>query len=122
MNIKPIAYFHSPLTSKFGLPRQSGLADDLVGRIVLEPEYRREVDFLSTIIRDEWKLVYVMKERRLELYNLKEDIGETRDLSSSYPDKVAELARALGDRLRAWNASMPTDRITGTVVPMPDEI
>ena len=42
MNIKPIAYFHSPLTSKFGLPRQSGLADDLVGRIVLEPEYRRE--------------------------------------------------------------------------------
>ena len=42
MNIKPIAYFHSPLTAKFGLPRQSGLADDLVGRIVLEPEYRRE--------------------------------------------------------------------------------
>ena len=87
-----------------------------------KPEYRREVDFLSTIIRDEWKLVYVMKERRLELYNLKEDIGETRDLAASYPDKVAELARALGDRLRAWNASMPTDRTTGTVVPMPDEI
>ena len=87
-----------------------------------KPEYRREVDFLSTIIRDEWKLVYVMKERRLELYNLKEDIGETRDLAASYPDKVAELAHALGDRLRAWNASMPTDRTTGTVVPMPDEI
>ena len=42
MNIKPVAYFRSPLTSKFGLPRQSGLAGDLSGRIVLEPEYRRE--------------------------------------------------------------------------------
>ena len=42
MNIHPVAYFHSPLTSKFGIPRQSGLADELVGTIVLAPEYRRE--------------------------------------------------------------------------------
>ena len=42
MNIHPVAYFHSPLTSKFGIPRQSGLAEELVGSIVLEPEYRRE--------------------------------------------------------------------------------
>ena len=42
MNITPIAYFSSPLTTKFGLPRQSGLAASLPGRIVLEPEYRHE--------------------------------------------------------------------------------
>jgi tRNA-Thr(GGU) m(6)t(6)A37 methyltransferase TsaA len=42
MNIEPIAYFHSPLTSKFGIPRQSGLVDDLSGTIVFEPAYRRE--------------------------------------------------------------------------------
>ena len=42
MNIHPVAYFHSPLTSKFGIPRQSGLAEELVGTIVLELEYRRE--------------------------------------------------------------------------------
>ena len=41
MNIEPIAYFHSPLTSKFGIPRQSGLADRLPGRIVFTPDYRR---------------------------------------------------------------------------------
>ena len=87
-----------------------------------KPEYRREVDFLSTIIRDEWKLVYVMKERKLELYNLKEDIGETRDLAADYPAKVRELAHALSERLRAWDASMPIDRTTGEKVPMPDEI
>ena len=34
--IEPIAFFRSPLTSKFGIPRQSGLAHNLVGRIVFE--------------------------------------------------------------------------------------
>ena len=42
VNIQPIAYFHSPLTSKFGIPRQSGLAKGLSGHIVFTPEYRRE--------------------------------------------------------------------------------
>ena len=42
MNIKPIAFFHSPLTSKFGIPRQSGLTPTLEGRIVFEPEFRHE--------------------------------------------------------------------------------
>lgn len=42
MNIEPIAFFRSPLTSKFGIPRQSGLASELLGSIVFTPEYRRE--------------------------------------------------------------------------------
>lgn len=40
--IEPIAFFRSPFTSKFGVPRQSGLVEELRGRIVFEPEYRRE--------------------------------------------------------------------------------
>lgn len=40
MELKPVAYFRSPLTSKFGIPRQSGVVDSLVGEIVLEKEYR----------------------------------------------------------------------------------
>ena len=39
MEIKPIAYYRSQLTTKFGVPRQSGLVPELVGRIVFEPEY-----------------------------------------------------------------------------------
>ena len=42
MEITPIAVFHSPLTSKFGIPRQSGLVGRLPGQIVLEPAYRHE--------------------------------------------------------------------------------
>ena len=40
IEIHPVAFFHSPMTSKFGIPRQSGVADKLPGRIVLEPPYR----------------------------------------------------------------------------------
>ena len=40
MNLKLVATFHAPLTEKFGLPRQSGLADSLRGTVVLEPEFR----------------------------------------------------------------------------------
>jgi len=40
MNIEPIAYFHSPLTSKFGIPRQAGIVRELCGQIVFEPAYR----------------------------------------------------------------------------------
>ena len=39
MKIEPIAFFQSPFTSKFGVPRQSGLIADLPGRIVLTGSY-----------------------------------------------------------------------------------
>ena len=40
MEIKPIAHFRSPLSSKFGIPKQAGLVEELEGRIVFEPEFR----------------------------------------------------------------------------------
>lgn len=41
MEIHPVAYFESPLKSKFGIPRQSGLVNELTGRIVFEPAFRK---------------------------------------------------------------------------------
>ncbi len=40
MEINPIAHIHTQFPEKFGIPRQSGLAKSLRGRIVFEPEYR----------------------------------------------------------------------------------
>ena len=40
MILTPIAHFHSPFASKFGVPKQSGLAPDLEGTIVFEPSWR----------------------------------------------------------------------------------
>lgn len=38
-HIQPVAVFRSPLTSKFGIPRQSGVASGLRGQIVMQPPY-----------------------------------------------------------------------------------
>ncbi len=35
-----IAHIHTDFTEKFGIPRQSGLVEELVGEIVFEPAYR----------------------------------------------------------------------------------
>ena len=40
MTITPIAHFRSAFPTKFGVPRQSGIIDELRGRIVFEPTYR----------------------------------------------------------------------------------
>lgn len=43
--IRPIAYIHTDLPTKFGLPRQSGLVQSLRARIVFVPEFRPEAAF-----------------------------------------------------------------------------
>ena len=40
MEIKPIAFIKTEFPEKFGIPRQSGLAKDLRGRIIFEPQFR----------------------------------------------------------------------------------
>ncbi len=39
-NMKIIARIYTDFKEKFGIPRQSGIAEESVGRIVFEPEYR----------------------------------------------------------------------------------
>lgn len=41
MEIEPIAHIRTEFPQKFGIPRQSGLAKGLLGRIVFEPQFRR---------------------------------------------------------------------------------
>lgn len=43
--ITPIGQIHTDLSEKFGVPRQSGLVEDLVGRITFEPTYRNAEAF-----------------------------------------------------------------------------
>ena len=44
-SIEPIAHIETALPTKFGLPRQSGLVQELTARIVFEPKYRDPVAF-----------------------------------------------------------------------------
>ena len=41
MEIRPIAHIYNDLPGKFGLPRQSGMAEHLVSEIVMEKGYRQ---------------------------------------------------------------------------------
>ena len=56
----------------------------------------------------DWKLIEFYENMGVELYNLKDDLGEAHDLSKDQPAKVAQLR----DMLHAWrksvNAQMPT--------------
>ena len=40
MICKPIARIYNDFPTKFGLPRQSGMSEHLISRIIMEPEYR----------------------------------------------------------------------------------
>ena len=87
-----------------------------------KPYDLEDIDFLSAVRKGDWKLVYRMRTGKLELYNLKSDIGEQSDLSSVYPERVKELAAELSSKLRGWNSPMPRLRETGKSIPLPDEL
>ena len=59
MEIHPIAHFKSPFTSKFGVPKQSGLVEELRGEIVFEPKYRN-ADYLRGL--EEFDFVWLVWE------------------------------------------------------------
>ena len=67
-------------------------------------------------------MIYLMKQRKLELYDLENDLSERNDLSGSQPRKVAELARLWTDELKRRGAQMPVWKATGKAVAWPDEL
>ena len=52
------------------------------------------------IRKKEWKVVRNSPNKRLELYNLKNDIGETKNLSAQYPDKISELEKLIEEAVK----------------------
>ena len=87
-----------------------------------KPYDLEDIDFLSAVRVGDWKLVYRMRTAKLELYNLKSDLGEQHDVAAQYPEKVKELAVKLSTKLCEWNSPMPSYRGSGEVVPMPDKL
>ena len=62
----------------------------------------------SVIRAGDWKYLRFYEDGREELYNLKDDIGETNNLARSMPEKAAELKTQLDAVLKAHNATIPT--------------
>jgi arylsulfatase A-like enzyme len=55
----------------------------------------------------DWKLLEFFEDGRLELYNLKDDLGETQDLAKANPAKLKELLDKLHDWQQQVGAKMP---------------
>jgi len=62
----------------------------------------------SAIRRGDWKLIEFFEDGTLELYNLREDIGETKNVASENPAKVQELHALLKKWREEIKAPMPT--------------
>jgi len=54
-----------------------------------------------------------------ELFNIKNNIGETHNLIESHPEKVKELSEILTSYLKEVNAQMPTHKLSGEKVAYP---
>lgn len=79
------------------------------------PHYGNQGGTPGAYIRDgNFKLIEFFEDSHIELYNLREDVGEERNLASTMPDKAAALQKAL----RAWQAEIEA----AIPVPNPDYV
>jgi len=56
----------------------------------------------------DYKLIEFFEDNRVELYNLRTDLGEGNDLAAAMPEKAAELRQMLHDWRNEVGARMPT--------------
>ncbi|NND06393.1 MAG: sulfatase [Saprospiraceae bacterium] len=76
----------------------------------------------SSVRQGDWKLIYYHADRRLELFNIAEDIGEVNDRSQENMEVKDALAKILSNSLRETNAPMPIDKRSGKPVEYPDQL
>lgn len=111
-----------------GLPRQGHLHADGESLLpILRGEQESQTDAIywhyphyhgstwtpgAAIRLGDWKLIEFYEFDEVELYNLREDIGETTNLAEAHPAKTAELQGMLQTWQKTMNAAMP--------VPNPD--
>jgi arylsulfatase A-like enzyme len=62
----------------------------------------------GAIREGDFRLVEFYEDNHVELYNLKDDIGETKDLAATLPEKAAALRQKLHDWRQSVDAQMPT--------------
>jgi arylsulfatase A-like enzyme len=63
--------------------------------------------FPSAVRSCDWKLQEFFEDGRVELYNLKDDLGEKKDLAKTNPEKRDELHKLLKEWRASINAPMP---------------
>ena len=74
------------------------------------PHYYSTTTPVSAVRKGDWKLLEYFEDGRIELFNLKKDLGEKTDLASSRP----EIAKRLTAELHSWRQEV------GALMPEPN--
>ena len=102
------------------LPHQHTDGVSIAGLLKGEPGPKREAIFWHyphygnqggtpgcSVRAGDFKLIEFFEDRHVELYNLREDIGEDNDLSAAEADRTAHMRRMLHDWLERVGAKIP---------------
>ncbi len=68
---------------------------------------------VSTIISGDWKLMEFYEDHRLELYNLRDDLSETKNLAAAQPERAKDLQAKLDAWRKETGAKTPTPHKAG---------
>lgn len=69
---------------------------------------KRNTHFVGVTRQGDWKLILSYEDDSLELYNLREDLGETTNLAASQPERAQQMKADLQKWLNSVGARMPT--------------
>jgi len=86
------------------------------------PDEGPNISWASAYRKGNWKIVYDYRSEKLELFNLKDDIGEQSNLAKEQPKILKSLAEEFTRVLKRGNAQMPTYKADGKSVKWPNEI
>jgi arylsulfatase A-like enzyme len=89
------------------------------------PHYANQGGSPGGVVRaGDYKLIEFYEDNRVELYNLKDDLGEKNNLADKMPDKAKELREMLARWRQEVGARTPTraPAAAKAVVPTPEEI
>lgn len=78
------------------------------------PHYGNQCGNPGSVIREgDWKLIYFYETQKVELYNLKEDVGERNNLAAAQPELAEKMRVKLFDWLVSTKAAFPRPNETG---------
>lgn len=94
-------FFHFPLY----LGGEEGVNQELPAFDSGEPAWRAVPS--TTLIRGDWKIIRYYEYDTHELYNLREDISEVRNLAGSYPELEMNMLKEIEEWVKAVKAPKP---------------
>ncbi|MCC5906921.1 MAG: sulfatase [Balneolaceae bacterium] len=77
------------------------------------------IDPFTSIRSGDWKLIYFYDRQKWELYNINDDISETRNMIRRLPEKAEELSLKMANWMKEVDAQLPIKKETGKSVLFP---